>query len=217
MTPHEVAPAHQFETIEQQRMASSLGMWVFLITELMFFGGLFTAYAVYRIRYPLGFAEGSHHLDLVWGAVNTALLLVSSYTVVLALHATQHGELRSAVRFLVATVLLGTAFLGVKAYEYAHKFQENLVPGTRFHLAEPHFENVDPVHVQVFLSLYFAMTGLHAIHMVIGLGLFIWLIGMARRGRLSRDHYMPVEVCGLYWHFVDIVWIFLFPLLYLVR
>jgi cytochrome c oxidase subunit 3 len=216
MNSHATGLAHQFETIEQQRHAATLGMWVFLITEVMFFGGLFTCYAVYHARYPLGFAEGSQHLDLLWGSVNTAVLLISSYTVALALHSTRHGRMGEAIRLLGVTMLLGIAFLGIKGYEYWHKFHEHLVPGSHFQLAEVHFEHAEPRHVEIFFSLYFAMTGLHAAHMIIGLGLFAWLIWMVRRGRVSSERYLPVEIAGLYWHFVDIVWIFLFPLLYLV-
>jgi cytochrome c oxidase subunit 3 len=217
MSSHTANLPHQFETVQQHRLAATLGMWVFLITEIMFFGGLFGSYTVYRIRYPLGFAEGSHHLDMPLGAINTAVLLISSYTVALALHATKHGDIRLVVRFLVVTMLLGTAFLGIKGYEYWHKYHEHLIPGADFHLAQPHFPSVEASQVQVFFSLYFAMTGLHALHMVIGLALFAWLVWLARTGRVSSERYLPVEICGLYWHFVDIVWIFLFPLLYLVR
>lgn len=212
-TPH---VAHHFDTIEQQREAITLGMWLFLATEIMFFGGLFTAYAVYRSRDPLAFAEGSHHMDLVLGTLNTLLLLVSSYTVVLGVDAAQHSRRKMLSVFLLLTILLGLAFLGVKGYEYWHKYHEHHVPGPYFELGEPHYAGVEPRRVEMFYSLYFAMTGLHAAHMVIGVGIFGVLLVPAWWGGFSSAHYLPIEIAGLYWHFVDIVWVFLFPLLYLV-
>jgi cytochrome c oxidase subunit III len=206
------ALAHHFDSLEQQQEAATLGMWVFLITEIMFFGGLFMAYLVYRTWYPDAFAAGSSHLDIPLGGINTVVLICSSLTMALAVHAAQTSWRRGQVIFLVLTILLGLTFLGIKTIEYADKFEHHLVPG-------PHFQWDDPklkAPVEIFYSLYFAMTGLHALHMIIGVGIMLWLLWRASRGWFDADYYSPVEVSGLYWHFVDIVWIFLFPLLYLI-
>jgi len=186
-------------------------MWVFLITEIMMFGGLFTAYIVYRWMYPDAFAEASHHLDTQLGALNTAVLLASSLTMALAVRASQLGEKKQLIRRLLLTIALGSVFLGVKAYEYAHKFEEGLVPGAFFRFDGPHAH-----HAELFFSLYFGMTGLHAVHMIIGVAMLGTLTWMAARNRFSPEYYTPVEIGGLYWHFVDLVWIYLFPLLYLL-
>ena len=201
--------AHQFDDLRQQKEASTLGMWAFLITEILFFGGLFAGYAEYRARYPEAFAAGSHHLDVVLGAINTAVLIASSLTMALGVRAAQLGKRKTIVVFLALTVLLGLAFLGIKSVEYTHKFHESLVPG-------PNFAFDGPPQAQLFFSFYFAMTGMHALHMVIGVVLVSLIAFFAWRGRYSPTYYGPVEVTGLYWHFVDIVWIFLFPLLYLL-
>jgi cytochrome c oxidase subunit 3 len=206
------ALAHHFDSLEQQQEASTLGMWVFLVTEIMFFGGLFMAYVIYRTWHPQAFAAGSHHLDVMLGAINTAVLICSSLTMALAVHAAQAGTRRAQVRFLLLTIALGLAFLGIKAIEYSEKWRDRVVPGAHFQWDDPALR----APVEMFFSLYFAMTGLHALHMIIGVGVMLWLVWMARRGRFSRDYYTPMEVSGLYWHFVDIVWIFLFPLLYLI-
>jgi len=202
---------HHFHDMEQQYESAGLGMWLFLLTEIMFFGGLFTGYTIYRNWYPGAFAEGSHELDILLGGINTAVLIFSSLTMALAVHFAQLGKRNLIVIFLILTILFGGTFLGIKAVEYAHKFEENHVPGPNFH-----FESADANHVQLFFSFYFAMTGVHALHMVIGIGLMLWLIVAAWRGTYSPEYYAPVEMAGLYWHFVDIVWIFLFPLLYLL-
>jgi len=209
-----LALREQFDTEAQQKDASTLGMWIFLITEVMFFGGLFLAYTVYRRLYPDIFALASSSLNVYIGAANTVVLLCSSFTMVLAVRAAQLGRTRAIVLFLILTLLLGGVFLGVKAYEWNEKFVEHHIPGPSFH-----FEGLAPDqqgHAQLFFSLYFAMTGLHALHMVIGAGLLITLIFQARKGRFSASYMTPVDVVGLYWHFVDIIWIFLFPLLYLI-
>lgn len=203
----------QFDTPAQQKEASTLGMWIFLVTEVMFFGGLFTAYIIYRSFYTDAFARASNTLDVAIGSLNTVVLIVSSLTMALAVHASQIGARRLIVVFLLLTMLFGGVFLGVKAYEWHHKWEQNLVPGPRFHLpGEP-----QPAQAQLFFSLYFAMTGLHAIHMVVGLGLLAVLAARAQMGRFGPHYYAPVDMVGLYWHFVDIIWIFLFPLLYLVN
>jgi cytochrome c oxidase subunit 3 len=206
------AHAHHFDDAAQQHEASTLGMWLFLVTEVMFFGGVFTVYVAYRSLYPEAFGHASHHLDVRLGSFNTAVLIGSSLTMALAVRAAQLGRRHTVIiGWLLATMLLGSTFLGVKAYEYWHKFHEGLVPGPLFV-----YEGPDAGQAQLFFGVYFAATGLHALHMVIGLGLLTWLVRQAGRGRFSAAYYTPVELMGLYWHFVDIVWIFLFPLLYLI-
>ena len=209
-----LALREQFDTAEQQKDASTLGMWIFLITEIMFFGGMFLAYTVYRGLYPTVFAVASTSLNVYIGAANTVVLLCSSFTMVLAVRAAQLGQRNAIVVFLILTLLLGGVFLGVKAYEWNEKFEEHHIPGPTFHL-----DGVPPDaqgHAQLFFSLYFAMTGLHALHMVIGVGIMLVMIMEARKGVFTADYMTPVDVSGLYWHFVDIIWIFLFPLLYLI-
>ena len=204
----------QFDTEAQQKDASTLGMWLFLITEVMFFGGMFLVYTVYRHAYPGIFALASSSLNVYIGAANTVVLLCSSFTMVLAVRAAQLGQRNAIILFLILTLILGGVFLGVKAYEWNEKFQEHHVPGSSFH-----FEGMQPdeqAHAQLFFSLYFAMTGLHALHMVIGVGMLLFLIRQAQKGRYSAEYMTPVDLGGLYWHFVDIIWIFLFPLLYLI-
>ena len=208
---HHPALAHHFADLGGQKEASSLGMWVFIAQEVMFFGGLFLAYTVYRNLYPAAFAEASHHLDWKLGGINTAVLILSSLTMALAVRAAALGHRKQIVLFLVATVVLGSIFLGVKVVEYADKFEHHLLPGPHFQFPGP---NAGPA--QIFYSLYFAMTGLHALHMIIGIPILLVLAWLAQRGRFGPEYHTPVEMTGLYWHFVDIVWIFLFPLLYLV-
>jgi cytochrome c oxidase subunit III len=210
-TAHPSALQHQFETLEQQQESSTLGMWLFLVTEIMFFGGLFLAYLLYRMWYPVAWAEGSLELDLMLGGINTVVLIASSLTMALAVRCAQTGFPRATVNWLLITMVLGMTFLVIKGFEYAHKFEAGHVPGPNFHFEGPHARQVE-----IFLSLYFVMTGLHALHMVIGFGLLSAIAWMAYRRRFSPEWYTPVEMAGLYWHFVDIVWIFLFPLLYLV-
>ena len=205
----------QFDTEAQQKNASALGMWIFLITEIMFFGGMFAVYTVYRSWYPDVFAIASSSLNEIIGALNTGVLLLSSFTMVMAVRAGQLGQQKMIVIFLILTLLFGGIFLGVKAYEWNQKFEEHHIPGQ----AAFHLDGVLPAdqgHAQLFFSIYFAMTGLHALHMVIGVAILLTLIVLARKGRFSASYYTPVDVAGLYWHFVDIIWIFLFPLLYLI-
>jgi cytochrome c oxidase subunit III len=212
--PHTLAPhqQHQFETMEQQQETSTLGMWAFLVTEVMFFGGLFGAYTVYRYLYPQAFSAASQHLNYIIGAINTGVLIGSSMTMALAVRAAQLGNRRSQVVFLLLTIVLGSTFLGIKVVEYHDKFVHHLVPGSDFHFEGPYGREA-----QIFFSLYFAMTGMHAVHMIIGIGMLSTLTVLAWRGNFSSQYYTPVELGGLYWHFVDIVWIYLFPLLYLIR
>jgi len=203
--------AHQFDDSVQQHEASWLGMWVFLGTEVMFFGGMFLGYTFYRTAYPQGFAAASNHLDIWLGTINTAVLICSSFTMALAVRAGQIGQNRLVKIFLCLTIVLGIVFLGIKFTEYYQKFDEHLVPGWDFR-----FEGALVSSAEIFFSFYFAMTGMHAVHMIIGISLLTVLIVKATRGRFSASYNTPVELIGLYWHFVDIVWIFLFPLLYLV-
>ncbi|NIR51487.1 cytochrome c oxidase subunit 3 family protein [candidate division KSB1 bacterium] len=197
--------------MQQQFEASSLGMWAFLVTEILFFGGLFAGYLVYRSNYPEAFKIGSHELDITLGAINTAVLIGSSLTMALAVHSAQLGKRKAIMLFLTCTIVLGSVFLGIKAVEYTHKAHEHLIPGAGFAFDHP----LAP-QVKIFLSFYFVMTGMHAFHMVIGIALLSYLLIQAYKGRYGAEYFTPVEMVGLYWHFVDIVWIFLFPLLYLI-
>ena len=209
--PHHPALQHHFEDLEQQHEASTLGMWLFLVTEVMFFGGLVLAYTLYRIWYPTAWALGSEELNIYLGGFNTVVLIASSLTMALAVRSAQTGAQRATVGWLLFTMSLGLTFLVVKFFEYREKFELNHVPGPNFR-----FEGAESPHVQIFFSLYFALTGVHALHMVIGFVLLSVIATMAYRKKFSPEWYTPVELAGLYWHFVDIVWIFLFPLLYLV-
>lgn len=278
---HEPGLQHQFEDMGQQEESVSIGMWMFLVQEILFFGGLFTAYLVFRSRYPMAFAAGSNHLDAFWGGLNTIVLIVSSLTMALTVYYAQKGNRTLQVVLILLTMFFGSVFLGVKAIEYTDKYNHGLVPvaGLNKKIKEdkssashetghekPCWEvdhNAPPVEhanpkgefmwtdcslvklaqdknfltesekngyfsggqidinkfrdkVRLFYFIYFVMTGLHALHMIVGLGLMTWLLWTAFKGNYNGDYYMPVEMSGLYWHFVDIVWIFLFPLLYLL-
>lgn len=276
---HEPGLQHQFEDMDQQEESVSIGMWMFLAQEIMFFGGLFTAYLVFRSKYPMAFAAGSNHLDAFWGGLNTIVLIVSSLTMALTVYYAQKGNRNLQVILIVLTMFFGTVFLGVKAIEYTDKYNHGFVPVTGWNKkvkedpavehaevhAKPCYEvahgeehkYVNPRgefqwtdcslaklaqdgnylttaeknsyfsngeidankfrdRVRIFFWIYFVMTGLHALHMIVGLGLMTWLLWKAWKGVFKPDYYMPVEMSGLYWHFVDIVWIFLFPLLYLL-
>ncbi len=280
---------HQFEDMKQQQESASIGMWLFLVQEIMFFGGLFTAYLVFRSKYPMAFAAGSNHLDVVMGAANTVVLIVSSLTMALAVYYAQRSNRNMQVIMIILTMIFGSVFLGVKAVEYKAKYDDGLIPFAGLNkrvyaesgghttlepesmknqsLPSPlssgqqpdaHGTYVNPrgdfqwrdlslveqgrqgnyltdwektgyfdsnnepsaerfqEKVRLFFWIYFAMTGLHALHMIIGLGVMLWLLWKAWLGTYSAEYYAPVEMAGLYWHFVDIVWIFLFPLLYLL-
>ena len=210
---HHPALQHHFDTLEQQQHASTLGMWMFLLTEVLFFGGLFMAYILYRWLYGSAFSAASHELNIPLGAANTAVLIGSSLTMALAVRAAQTSQRKATAFFLLATLALGSVFLGVKVVEYADKFSHHLVPGEHFAFHDAALKN----GAEIYFSLYFAMTGLHATHMIIGAGIILPIIYNAWRGRYDAHYYTPVELFGLYWHFVDIVWIFLFPLLYLIH
>ena len=208
---HNPALRHHFADMEQQREASEMGMWVFLITEIMFFGGMFLAYMVYRYLYYPAWVAGSEHMDFWWGTINTVVLICSSLTMALAVRSAQVGQRKMLVMLLIVTMLLGCVFLGIKAVEYHGHWVEHQFPGPSFH-----FEGPDRQHVELFFSLYWAMTGFHALHMLIGVVLVGFIAFFGWHGRYGSDYYNPVENTGLYWHFVDIVWIYLYPLLYLI-
>jgi len=208
----ELTVAHQFDDYEQQQEASTMGMWLFLATEILFFGGLFLGYTVYRGMYPAAYGEASRHLDIVLGTINTAVLLCSSLTMAMAIHEAQLGNRRLVILFLIITMILGAAFLGIKFYEYYQKYVEHLIPGAGFV-----WEGPDSTHASLFFIFYFVMTGMHAVHMIIGLGVMTVMVVLSARGKFNSIYYSPLELGGLYWHFVDIVWVFLFPLLYLVE
>ncbi len=209
MASARVALQEQFEDMPQQREAATFGMWTFLATEILFFGGLFLSYIVYRHTYPDAFAQASRHTVVLFGTVNTAILLTSSLTMALAVHAAEQDNPKWLFRFLVVTVLLGLAFLAVKGLEYHKDLEDKLWPGT-------HFTKELPPQAQIFWFLYWAMTGLHALHVTVGIGLISIIARMAWRGRFSAAYYNPVDMTALYWHFVDIIWIWLYPLLYLI-
>jgi len=205
------ATAHQFETLEQQRESDILGMWAFLATEVLFFGGLIMCYTFARFSYPQAFAAASHHLYVSYGGPNTAILLCSSFTMALAVRAAQLGQRKALVGFLIPTILFGLGFLVVKGFEYRTDYVEQLVPRFRFHWDGP-----EAGHAELFFWLYFVLTGLHALHVTIGIGVLTIVAILGWRGRITAQNHMTAEVAGLYWHFVDIVWVFLFPLLYLI-
>jgi cytochrome c oxidase subunit III len=204
---------HHFEQPEQQFESARLGMWAFLVTEIMFFGGLFAAYTLYRSMYPDAFASTSQYMQVIVGGVNTAVLICSSLTMAMGVRAAQLSKRKPLIIFLILTMIFGSIFLFIKWIEWSSKWHEQLVPGFNFRYDEqPQFAH----NVQILFFLYFAMTGMHALHMVVGIGLLTFLLVQALRRVFNENYFAPVEMIGLYWHFVDIVWIFLFPLLYLI-
>lgn len=200
----------QFETIAQQRSAAQLGMWIFLATEVLFFGGLFLSYTVFRSLYPHDFAAASHHTEVLIGGINTAILLFSSTLMALAVRAAELRNQKQLIGLLLATACFGIIFMILKGIEYTKDWTDHLVPVLNFE-----WHQANPGHAQIFFWIYFAMTGLHAIHVTVGIFVMLILALLARGGKFTTGHFTPIEVAGLYWHFVDIVWIFLFPLLYL--
>jgi cytochrome c oxidase subunit 3 len=209
MSEHQSMVAEQFEDAAQQYEAANLGMWAFLATEILFFGGLFMGYITFRNAYSESFAAGSRHINLWFGTINTVILLTSSLTMALAVHAAKESQTRALIRYLLFTLCFALGFMVVKGFEYREDFIEHLIPG-------PGFTSELPPHAAIFFYLYWAMTGLHAIHVLVGVGVLGTLAYMARGNRFSAAYNTPVEMAGLYWHFVDIVWIFLYPLLYLI-
>lgn len=203
--------AHHFASADDEFEASKQGMWDFLVTEVLMFGGLFVAYGIFRGLYPEMFHHAHKMLNVKMGALNTVVLITSSVTMVLAVISTQRGRRDRAIVFLIFTFILACCFLVVKYFEYAHKFHDGLLPGAHFHNEELKDPKTD-----LFFSLYFMMTGLHGIHVIVGMGIIAWILKRTVRGDFSPNFYTPVELVGFYWHFVDLVWIYLFPLLYLV-
>ncbi len=209
-------PASQFEDAEQQYVTATLGMWSFLITEIMFIGAVFAAFFVYRFRWHEAFVHGAEELKWMLGTINTVVLLTSSYTMVLAVHAARHGAQKALVRWLVLTFILGCAFVAIKGTEYHIEYKEHLVPGLNY-TEISHTGEVRPVQMKLFMGFYFAMTAVHALHMLVGLAVLGALIVFAKRGSFTAAYNNPIDMFGLYWHFVDLVWVFLFPTLYLLR
>jgi cytochrome c oxidase subunit 3 len=221
---------HHFESMQQQTQSTLLGIWLFMAQEILFFGGLFAAYTIYRILYPQAWAAGASSQNLWLGTFNTIVLIGSSLSIVLAVNAARHNDRKGVLKFFALTLLLGAVFFGVKYVEYSTKWEHHLVPGLRWddasalHTLQGHHHRgegegamtVLPKGIQLYYSLYFVMTGMHALHMVIGFGLAIWIMIKTARGCFNAEYYPHIEYFGLYWHFVDVVWIFLFPLLYLV-
>ena len=230
---HEHPPyqRHHFESMEQQVDATSFAMWLFLLTEIMFFGGLFTAYLIYRNWYYPAFVAGSHQLSILWGTLNTGVLITSSFTMAMGVWCAETRRKGALLLCLVLTFILGIVFLGIKSIEYTEKIEKHHVPGFHYSLqsfinpssdeaAKAYGDKPLPLdmarHTEVYFSLYFVMTGMHALHMIIGIGILGYMIFRAKAGAYTTGHITFVENFGLYWHFVDIIWIFLFPLLYLI-
>ena len=204
--------AHHFDTADQQFESNRMGVWLFLVTEILFFGGLFCAFAVFRTWYLEGFLEAHHHLDKVMGAVNTLVLITSSLTMALAVRSAQTANKKATSILLALTLACAGAFLVVKYFESSHKIHDGLLPGGAFH-AEGFLH---PKQASIFFAVYFMMTGVHGVHVIVGIGLIAWILVRASKGQFSSRYYAPVEGVGLYWHLVDLIWIFLFPLLYLI-
>ncbi|REL33149.1 cytochrome c oxidase subunit 3 family protein [Rhodohalobacter sp. SW132] len=202
---------HYFVDSDQQFDASKMGMWVFLVTEILFFGGLFAAYIVYRSWYPELYLMASTELDAFWGTVNTAVLIGSSLTVAMAIRSAQLNQIKGLIINLWITIGLACVFMVIKFFEYQEKFAKGIMPGNYYN-----YEGIAHDQANIFFSIYYMMTGLHGVHVIIGIGLMLWLVAKAKKGVFSNKYYTPVEITGLYWHLVDVIWIFLFPLLYLI-
>jgi cytochrome c oxidase subunit III len=210
---HDPYHQHHFATKEQQFETSKLGMWLFLTTEILLFGGLFVGYGLSQAKYPEAFVAAHHHLQRSLGALNTVVLLISSFTMVMAVWSAQHSKKKALITFLVLTLVCAGIFLGVKYFEYSHKFHDGLLPGRFFDVKE----HPMPPNQHVFFSFYFTRTGLHGIHILGGMGAMVWLLIRAVKGHFNANYYTPVDLVGLYWHLVDLIWIYLFPLLYLIQ
>lgn len=202
---------HHFHEVEQQAEAAKLGTWLFLLTEILLFGGLFCAYAIFRAWYPEMFWEAHKQLDVTLGAINTVVLITSSVTMALAIRSMQLDRRTQTMWYLAATLAFAATFLVIKYFEYSHKIHLGQLPGKYYH-----FAGLEGNNPHVFFSIYFAMTGLHGFHVLGGMGLIVWMMVKTTRGKLSSQYYTPIEMTGLYWHLVDLIWIFLFPLLYLI-
>lgn len=202
---------HHFADAKQAFDASKLGMWLFLVTEILLFGGLFVAYIMYRAMHPDLFHEASHHLDRTMGAINTIVLICSSLTMAMAVDATKQSDAGRANQYLLVTLFCAALFMIIKYMEYSHKIHEGLLPGAHFT-----FQGMEHPKASLFFSLYFMMTGLHGIHVLAGMGLISWCLWQSNRGRVHAGYSTPMELTGIYWHLVDLIWIYLFPLLYLI-
>jgi cytochrome c oxidase subunit III len=202
---------HQFDDAVQEREASTMGMWLFIATEILFFGAMFLGYTVYRCAYPQTFAEASRHTLIVFGGTNAAVLLISSTTMAFAVRAARDNRRWLLVSFLLLTASLGCLFLVIKGFEYSKEIGEHLLPGSSFHI-----EAAQPAKAEMFFYIYWLMTGFHALHVTIGISLILIFAARASFTNAFTNHDTAVDLLGLYWHFVDIVWVFLFPLLYLV-
>ncbi len=226
--------AHHFDTPEQQYDAAKLGMWVFLVTEILFFSGLFCVYAIYRANHPEVFLYGHRFLDKRLGALNTIVLICSSFTMAWGVRCAQLGQRKGLVVNLAATLLFAATFMGIKTIEYSHKAHAGLLWGAKFHPAVHEIEGAGgaahaavsdgalaaeemPRNANIFFSIYFGMTGLHGLHVLVGMGLILWLLIRGAKGAFGPQYFTPVDIVGLYWHLVDLIWIFLFPLLYLIH
>jgi cytochrome c oxidase subunit 3 len=215
---HPAFLAHHFDTPEQQFDSAKLGMWVFIVTEILMFGGLFVAYGIFRSQEPEIFHLAHEHLNKIMGAINTVVLLFSSLTAALAVREAQLGHKNKTNAYLIITVLCACVFLVIKYFEYAHKFHDGLLPGRYFtaHLHHEAGEHALPFRAHMFFALYFMMTGLHGVHVIVGMSILIWVLKVNMSGKINSEYFTPVEIGALYWHLVDLVWIYLFPLLYLV-
>ena len=210
---HEHHFAHHFDSADHEYNSAKQGIWLFMVTEIMMFGGLFIAYAIFHSIYPAMFAEGASHLNWKLGFINTLVLITSSLTMALGIHYNQESKSDKAFWYLIATIALGFCFLFIKYLEYTAKFHHGIFPGHHLNMEEVH-----PIHknIGMYFGLYFTMTGLHGIHVITGMALIAWVAVRTKRGEFSADYYTPVEGVGIFWHIVDLIWIFLFPLLYLV-
>ncbi|MCG8372776.1 MAG: cytochrome c oxidase subunit 3 family protein [Balneolales bacterium] len=208
---------HHFVDSDQQFDSAKLGMWVFLVNEILFFGGLFCAYIIFRAWYPELFYQAAYELNKVLGGVNTVVLIVSSLTVALAIRSAQTNNIKWLKRNLLFTILLAVVFLVIKAFEYEHKFHYGIAPGSFWDPSPEVLERIDHPKANIFFSIYYALTGVHALHVLVGIGLIFWIYLRARKNEFSSEYFTPVEIVGLYWHLVDLIWIFLFPLLYLIE
>lgn len=222
--------AHHFDTPAQQLDAAKLGMWAFLAQEVLFFSGLFVAYFVFRTWYPNAFSVGSHLLDKELGALNTMVLLASSLTAAMAVRSAKMGDQKWTGRYLLITIVFAFGFLVIKYLEYSHKFHVGFLPGNNFAPTAEGREEIEhvlqklsylglheaPFHIRSFYGLYFMLTGVHGLHVIIGIGVLTWIWNRNRKGEFSADYNTPVDIAALYWHLVDLIWIYLFPLLYLI-
>jgi cytochrome c oxidase subunit 3 len=203
--------AHHFKSALHEFITSKEGVWLFMVTEILMFGGLFVGYFMMHERYPAMFAEGASHLNWKMGGFNTIVLILSSWTMALGIHYIQTKKNSKATFCLIFTLLCGAIFMVVKFFEYKVKFEHGLLPGHFFHA-----EDVQNANLAMFFGFYFCMTGMHGLHVLIGMSLITWVLIRHLKGEFDPDYFTPVEGVGLFWHIVDLIWIFLFPLLYLV-